>query len=92
MTVSEQNQDGSEELQNFRLTPKGRLAALLHRRFGIAITDAEEVWDVLCTVLTAEAKKDSPDCDAACVVLVDGGQVIPLFKAEEPEIEEVSDE
>lgn len=45
-----------------------------------------------CNVLTHEAKLRSPDCDTAAVVLLDGGDVIPLFKAAEPEIQEVSDE
>jgi hypothetical protein len=75
-----------------RLTPQGHLAALLNRRWGIAIHDAADVWGVLCNILTHEAKQSSPACDAAAVVLVDGGEVIPLFQAEEPEIEEASDE
>lgn len=78
----------AESIQEWELTPKGHLAALLHRRFGISIRDGEEVWDVLSETLTHHAKRRLPDCDAAAVVLVGGGEVIPLFKATEPEIQE----
>ena len=90
--VSEQKQDGSEELQNLQMTAKGHLAALLNRRWGIAIADCNEVWEVWRNVLTHDAKLRSPDCDAAAVVLLDGGDVIPLFRAAEPEIQDSESE
>ena len=71
-----------------QLTAKGHLAALMNRRWGIAISDCDELWQVWCSVLTHEAKRRSPDCDAAAVVLLDGGDVIPLFKGPDVEIQE----
>ena len=75
-----------------QLTPAGRLAALLHRRFGISVLDAADVWDVWSKLCTDAALADKPGASAVAVVLVGGGELIPVFPAEEPGIEEASDE
>lgn len=86
--MTEPESDFLEDDQQFRLNPRGHLASLLHRRYGVSVTDGSEVWDVLVSRLVHDARQQWPDCDAAAVVLLDGGDVIPLFKAAEPEIQD----
>lgn len=84
----EQEIESHDEQDELMMTPKGHLISLLHRRFGVPMFDGGEVWDVFCDLMAHEGRRTWPDCDSVAVVMHRAGQLIPLHRVDDPEIED----